>query len=86
MSLGVIYLGMRFCIVGFDVREIGCRVEGIDVPVHEAEPPVDSWIARPDIADVCLEMLDVDRVETDNRGVESNISLSNILAPVVRAL
>lgn len=50
-----------------DVQEVGRLTEGRDVPVEMAHPPVDGWISRPDVAQVALEMLNVDGVEADNR-------------------
>jgi len=41
-------------------------------------------IARADIADVALEMLHVDRVETDDGGVQADISFGDVLAVIVR--
>jgi hypothetical protein len=49
-----------------DVGELGGLAEGGDIPVEVAEPLVERWVSATDVADVALEVLDVDGVEADD--------------------
>lgn len=70
-------------IMPFDMLEL-CRLpKGRDIPVQLPQPFVQRRITRSDIADVAFEMLNVDGVETNNGGVETNVGFSYVLAEVV---
>lgn len=43
-----------------DVQEVGRVLEGRDVPVQVAHPAVQQRVARADVTEVALEVLDVD--------------------------
>lgn len=58
---------MRLGVVVLDVQEVGGVVEGRLVPVQVAHPLVDRGIAGADVADVALEVLDVDRLRASVR-------------------
>jgi hypothetical protein len=53
-------LGVALGVVPLDVVELGGVLEGRVVPVEVAQPLMDVWVARADVADVALEVLDVD--------------------------
>jgi len=48
-----------------DVQEVGRVLEGAVVPVQVSEPGVDARVPAAHVADVALEVLDVDGVEAD---------------------
>jgi len=47
-------------------------------PVQMPHPLVNQRIATPNVADIALEMLDVDRVESHGRGIQPDISLCDV--------
>ena len=53
---------MALGVVPLDVLELRRLDEGRVVPVEVAQPGVDGGVAGADIADVALEVLDVDRL------------------------
>lgn len=53
-------LGVRLGVVVLDVEEVGGVAERRQVPVQVAHPVVDGRVARADVADVALEVLDID--------------------------
>lgn len=55
------------------------------IPVQPPHPRVNSRIARADIADVALEVLDVDGVEADDGRVEADVDFREARAVVVGA-
>ena len=75
MTLRIMLLNMlKLC------RLAKCRHSPVQIP----QPLVQRRVAAPDITDIAFEMLDVHGVEPDNRGVQANISLGDILTEVVR--
>lgn len=54
------------------------------VPVQIPHPLVQIRISRPDVANVALEVLHVNRVEADDRGVQPHICFCDVGAEVVR--
>jgi len=60
MTLGIMLL---------DMLELCRLAEGRMVPVKIAHPAVDIRVTRADIANVALEVLDIDRVEADGCGI-----------------
>lgn len=77
MALGVVFL---------DVLKLGGFAERGDIPVQIPQPPVQVGVAGPDVLDVTLEVLDVDRVESDDGGVESDVGLRDAVAKVERTV
>ena len=61
-----INLGVAASVVPFDVVKLRRALEGIVVPVQIAQPVVNRRVSRTHIAEIALEMLDVDRVETNH--------------------
>lgn len=53
-------LGMRARVVVLDVQEVGRVLERGMIPVQVAHPLVEVRISGADVADIALEMLDVD--------------------------
>lgn len=53
---------MALGIVPLDVLELGRLAEGQVVPVEVPQPGVDGGITGADVADVALEVLDIDRL------------------------
>ena len=64
----------------FEIRRLAKRG---NVPVEVAQPLVQGWVTRADVADVGLEVLDVDGVEADDGGVEADVGFCDGLAVVV---
>lgn len=79
-----IHLLMALRVVFLDMLELRRVVERRDVPVQVTQPPMDRGISGADVADVGLEVLHVYGVETHDRGVQSDISLGDVIAKVVR--
>lgn len=52
------------------------------IPIQIPQPLVDPRVAAPDVADVGLEMLDVDDVEADDGRVEADVCLGDVGAEV----
>ena len=73
MTLGVMLLDMLKL----------CRImESRHVPIQLPQPFVQIGIARPDVPDIALEVLDVDRVEADNGRVKADVRFGD-RGPVV---
>ncbi len=53
------------------------------IPVKFPHPIMQLWIPTPDVSDIALEVLDVDRVEAYDCGVKADIRFSDIRAKVV---
>ena len=73
MALGVMLL---------DMLKLGGIMERWHVPIQLPQPFVQIGIARPDVPDIALEVLDVDRVEADNGRVEADVRFGD-RGPVV---
>lgn len=56
------------------------------IPVQVAHPLMHGGISRADIANIALEVLDVDGVEANERDVQSDVGLGDVLAKVVRSV
>lgn len=70
-------------VMPLDVLKLRRVLERIVRPVQMAHPPVQSRVPGANIANVALEMLDVDGVEPDERHVQPDICLGELLAKVV---
>jgi len=64
-------------IVALDVLKLRCILECGIVPVQMPQPLVNMGIATPDIAEIALEVLHIDRIEAHNGGVEADIGFSD---------
>lgn len=71
MALGVVLL---------DMLKLRGIFESGNVPVQVSQPPMDRWVSRSNVADIGLEVLDVDRVEADNGCEESDICFGDGVA------
>lgn len=49
-----------------DVVKLSGLAEGGHIPVEVAEPLVERWVSATDVADVTLEVLDVDGIKADD--------------------
>lgn len=67
-----------------DMRKFSRILECRNVPIEIPQPFVDMRVSGADIANVGLEMLNVDDVEANDGGVETNIRFGDVLAEVVR--
>lgn len=80
----LINLPMRLGIVLLNVLKVRRIPERWQIPVQPTHPAVNSWISRPDITNIALEMLHVDRVEPDDCREQPDISLGHRVAEEVR--
>ena len=69
-------------VVILDVRHDGRLVESRHVPVQIPHPPVQVWVSASNVPDVALEMLDVDRVEPDERHIKPNVCFGDLVPKV----
>ncbi len=53
------------------------------VPIELPQPIMQLRIPTPDVSDIALEVLDVDRVEAYDRGVEADVGFCDVGAKVV---
>lgn len=67
-----------------DVLKVSGIPESRDIPIQPAHPTVNSRESRADITQIALEMLHVDRVKPNDGGVESDISLGDLVAEEIR--
>lgn len=65
---------MASCVVPLDVLKLGRFPKRGLVPVQVPEPAVDVGISRTDLANVALEVLNVDWVETNNGRITNKFS------------
>ena len=76
---------MTLGIMLFDMHKLRRFTERGHLPVQLPQPLMKRGIAAPDVADVALEVLDVDRVEADDGGVEPDVGFGDVCAEVVWA-
>lgn len=74
MTLGVMFLDM-FELCGF--------LEGGDVPIEIFHPAMDCGVSGSDVFEVTFEVLDVDGIETNDGGEESDVKFREVRAKVV---
>ena len=74
MTLGIMILNMH------KIRRILKRRY---IPIQMPQPFMEVRVAGADVADVALEVLDVDDVETDDGGVEADVGFGEAVAEVV---
>lgn len=67
-----------------DVLKVSGIPESRDLPIQPAHPTVNSRESRTDITQIALEMLHVDRVKPNDGGVESDISLGDLVTEEIR--
>lgn len=63
-----------------DVLEAGGLLEARDLPVQQSQPIMDVWVVVSDHSNVALEVLDIDRVESDDGGEQTEVGLSQLVA------
>lgn len=73
-------------IMPLDVLKLRGVLERSMIPVQITHPLMQRGIARTNIANVALEVLDVNGVEADQCDIQSDIGLGNILAKPVGSL
>ncbi len=76
---------MALRVVILDMRDLGRRIEGISLPIQMTNPLMDGRVPRSDIAEIALEMLHVDGIESDDGGEQSNVGFGDVLAEIVRS-
>ena len=81
---GRIDLGVALCIVFLDVLKLGRLAEGRNIPIQSSEPFMKSRIPTADVANVALEVLNIDGVEANDGGVESDVGFGDVGAVVER--
>ena len=69
MALGVILLNMS------EIRRI---LSFIVIPVHVLQPITQHWIRVPDRTEITLEVLNIDGIETDERGIGADIEFGHV--------
>jgi len=67
----------------FELRRLGSKRRHI--PIQFPHPPVQIRVPRPDVADIALEVLDVDGVEADDGRVQTDVGLRDVRPVVVRS-
>jgi len=77
---------MGLGIVVLDVQKIRRVAEGGVVPVQVPHPRVDGGVPGADVADVALEVLDVDGVEAYDGDEQTDVDLGEDVAEPVRSL
>ena len=75
---------MALCIVFLDVLKLGRLAEGRNIPIQSSEPFMKSRIPTADVANVALEVLNIDGVEANDGGVESDVGFGDVGAVVER--
>ena len=72
--------GVALRITHLDVRKVRRLLEPLVLPVQELEVAIQDRVIMPYRAEIALEMLHVDGVEADQRGVQLEIDLGEMLA------
>ena len=70
-------------VVVFDMFKLSRLVECRHVPVKFSHPLMQRRITRPDITNITLEMLHIDRVEANDGSVEANVRFGYVGTKVV---
>ena len=65
-----------------DMLKLGRLAESRYIPIQISKPFVKCRIATADVANITLEVLNVDGVEANDGGVETDIGLGNIGAKI----
>ena len=78
----LIDLLVALCVVVADMLKLGRLAKGRHIPVEVAQPGVDGRVAAADVADVALEVLDVDGVEAHDGGVQAHVGFGDGVAEV----
>ena len=74
---------MTLCVVFLDMFKLRRVLESRYVPVQLSQPLVQCRIARSDITDVALEMLNIDRVKSNDGSVEANVCLGDVRTIII---
>lgn len=73
MALGVMFLNM------FKLRRVA---ECGDAPIQIPHPLVQRRVAGANVSEIAFEMLDVDRIEADDGGVQADVCFGDLVAKV----
>lgn len=73
-------------VMPLDVLKLRGILERRLVPVQVTHPLMHGRISRANIANVALEVLDVNGVEANQRDIQPNVRLGDVLAKVVRSV
>lgn len=71
-------------IVPLDVLKLRRLAKRLVAPVQVPHPQVQPGVPAPDVPDIALEVLHVDRVEADERDVQADVGLGDLVAKVER--
>lgn len=74
---------MALSVVLLDMLKVRRFLERRNIPIKVLLPLIDSRVTRADIANIALEVLDVDRIEPDYRHEETNIGFGETVAQEV---
>ena len=66
-----------------DVLKLRCLAKRRYIPIQHPQPFVQLRVAAPDVSDIALEVLDVDRVEADDGGVKADVGFGDGGAKIV---
>lgn len=70
----------------FNVRKISCVSECWNLPVQVSQPKMDPGEVMADHANVALEPLHIDRIESDNRSVQKHIGCCQTVSSEILAV
>lgn len=76
---------MTLCVMFLNMLKHRRLVECRHIPIQIPHPLMDRRIPTPNIPDIALEVLHVDRIEADDRRVEPYIGLRDFVAEVERS-
>lgn len=65
-------------VVTLDMLELGSSPKGWVPPIEGPQPFVDGRVAASDVANVAFEVLDIDRIETDQRDEETDVNFRQL--------
>ena len=68
----------------FDMLKLGRLAESRYIPIQSSKPFVKCRISTADVANVALEVLNVDGVEANDSGVESDVGFGDVSAVIER--
>ena len=78
-------LGMTFCVMMFDVIEVGSVVEGRVLPIEQSQPSMEMGISGPNVPNIAFEVLNVDGIEADDGREKPDVGLGHSIAEQIRA-
>jgi len=69
-----------------DMIKLRRLLEPLDIPIQVSKPFMNGRVIMPNVLDVTLEVLDVDGVEADDGGVQTDVCFRELVAEEVFAL